>query len=43
MITLEPNTLQRSYVTKLVHHVQQRSTLEIVSSQLVILVALYCL
>ena len=43
MLTLEPNALQRSYVTKLVHHVQQRSMLEIVSGQLVILVALYCI
>ena len=43
MITLEPTSLQRSYVTKLVHHVQQRSMLEMVSSQLVILAVLYCI
>jgi hypothetical protein len=43
MITLEPNSLQKSYVTKLVRHVQQRTVFEVVSSQLVILVALYCI
>lgn len=39
MITLEPTALQKSYVTRFV---QQRSVLEVVSSQLVILLTLYC-
>ncbi len=40
MIMLEPDALQKSYATKLVHRLRQRSALEIISGNLVVLLSI---
>lgn len=43
MITLEPDILQRTYATRLVQHIKERSVLEVISGQLVVLLAMCCI